>query len=80
MIGILNIGGLIFVKDGEASDKYIETYRAEADLRSFRIKVDRTLNPPYYELFEEWKEGGRAMHKCLFATSSLSKMLNRRII
>ena len=80
MIGILNISELLFVKDMEGSDWYFEIYRAEADLRSFVLKVDKTFVLPYYELFEEWKEEGRILHRRLSASSTLSEVLNWKII
>ena len=74
MIGIIKIGDIIFVKDEDTSDKYIENYRAEIGPRWFRIHIDKTTSFPYYEIFEEWKAGNRVLHNRIFATSSLDKL------
>ena len=46
MTGIIKLGDVIFVIDEERSDKYIQHYRAEHNGNNYRIKVDKTLNPP----------------------------------
>ena len=74
MTGIIKIGDVIFVIDEERSDKYIQHYRAEHNGSNYRIKVDKTLNPPYYELFLDWKQNGRPTSLRLFATSDINKI------
>lgn len=74
MTGIITIGRAIFVKDEDGSDALIENYRAEFDLNFYRLKIDKTLNPPYYEIFREFKVGKRWMHERVFATSSLTTL------
>lgn len=74
MTGIIKCGDVIFVIDEERSDKYIQHYRAEHNGNSYRIKVDKTLNPPYYELFLDWKQNGRPTSLRLFATSDINKI------
>jgi hypothetical protein len=74
MTGIIKFGDVLFVKDEECSDELIQHYRAENDGNNYRIKVDRTLNPPYYELFLDYKQNGRPTSLRLFATSQLEKI------
>ena len=74
MTGIIKFGDVIFVIDEERSDKYIQHYRAEHTGNNYRIKVDKTLNPPYYELFLDWKQNGRPTSLRLFATSDINKI------
>ena len=74
MTGIIKLGDVIFVIDEERSDKYIQHYRAEHNGNNYRIKVDKTLNPPYYELFQDWKQNGRPTSLRLFATSDINKI------
>lgn len=74
MTGIIKFGDVIFVIDEERSDKYIQHYRAEHNGYNYRIKVDKTLNPPYYELFLDWKQNGRPTSLRLFATSDINKI------
>ena len=74
MMPIIKIGSFIFVLDDEKSDAYIQTYRAE-DGKNYRIKVDNTLHPPYYEVFEDYREKGREWSRKLFATSSYDKLV-----
>lgn len=76
MTGIIKIGDVIFVKDDDTSDGLIDHYVAEHNMNRYRIKVDRTLKPPYYELFTDFKSNGRMMSNRLFATSDLNKILN----
>ena len=74
MTGIIKFGTVIFVKDGERSDDLIQHYLAEHDGNNYRVKVDRTLRPPYYELFLDYKQNGRPTSLRLFATSELEKI------
>ena len=76
MTGIIQFGFVIFVKDEDASDDLIQIFRAEHGLNRYRLKVDRTLKPPYYELFTDFRSNGREMSTKLFATSSLEKLRN----
>lgn len=50
---ILTTDKMVFVTDLENSDEYIENLITEYGTNQYRIKVDRTLNPPYYQLFYE---------------------------
>ncbi|GAA6343140.1 hypothetical protein I100019A1_08300 [Phocaeicola vulgatus] len=67
---------MVFVTDSEDSDEYIENLRTEYATNWYCIKIDRTLNPPYYQLFHEWKEGKRKLNNRLFASSKLEKIVN----
>ena len=58
---ILTTEKLVFVTDPDESDKNIENLVTEFNTNLYRIKIDRTLKPPYYELFHEWKEGRRVL-------------------
>lgn len=66
----------VFVLDPEESDKYFSRYVTEIGMQTWVIKVDKTLHPPYYEFYREWKEGKRKLHERLFATSKPEKMIN----
>ena len=79
MTGIIKFGDVIFVKDEESSDGLIDHYIAEHGLNNYRIKVDNTLNPPYYELFVDYERREpdgrkRRVHDRLFATSNIDKI------
>ena len=67
---------MVFVTNQDNSDEYIENLITEYGTNQYRIKIDRTLSPPYYQLFHEWKEGKRQLNNCLFASSKLEKIVN----
>lgn len=73
---ILTTDRMVFVTDPEDSDKHIENLRTEYNTNQYRIKIDRTLNPPYYELFHEWKEDKRILNDRLFASGKPEKIIN----
>ena len=73
---ILTTDKMVFVTDLENSDEYIENLITEYGTNQYRIKVDRTLNPPYYQLFHEWKEGKRTLNNHLFSSSRLEKIVD----
>ena len=73
---ILTTDKMVFVTDFENSDEYIENLITEYGTNQYRIKVDRTLNPPYYQLFYEWKEGKRTLNNHLFSSSRLEKIVD----
>lgn len=73
---ILATERMVFVTDSEDSDEYIENLRTEFNTNQYLIKIDRTLKPPYYELFHEWKERKRNLNNRLFASSKLQKIVN----
>ena len=73
---ILTTEKLVFVTDPDESDKNIENLVTEFNTNLYRIKIDRTLKPPYYELFHEWKEGRRVLHNRLFASGKLEKVVD----
>lgn len=58
---ILTTDKMVFVTDLENSDEYIENLITEYGTNQYRIKVDRTLNPPYYQLFYEWKKASERL-------------------
>lgn len=74
MKGIFKIGEIIFVRDDMESNRYIEKYRAEIGPKALLLNIDKTLNPPYYELFEVWNDAGREWHRKIFATSRIEKL------
>ena len=74
MTGIIKFGTIILVKDEEASQPQMEQYRAEVADLHIRVQIDRTMRPPYYEVFREWKEGSRLMNERIFATSTFSRL------
>ena len=45
---ILTTEKLVFVTDPDESDKNIENLVTEFNTNLYRIKIDRTLKPPYY--------------------------------
>lgn len=73
---ILKCKKMVFVTDEDDSDKYIENLRTEYGTNLYRIKINRTLNPPYYQLFHEWKEGKRILNRELLSSSKLEKIVN----
>lgn len=73
---ILTTDKVVFVTNQDNSDEYIENLITEYGTNQYRIKIDRTLSPPYYQLFHEWKEGKRQLNNCLFASSKLEKIVN----
>ena len=73
---ILTTEKMVFVTNQDNSDEYIENLITEYGTNQYRIKIDRTLSPPYYQLFHEWKEGKRQINNCLFASSKLEKIVN----
>lgn len=73
---LLTTDKMVFVTDLENSDEYIENLITEYGTNQYRIKVDRTLNPPYYQLFYEWKEGKRTLNNHLFSSSRLEKIVD----
>lgn len=73
---ILTTDKMVFVTNQDNSDEYIENLITEYGTNQYRIKIDRTLSPPYYQLFHEWKEGKRQLNNCLFASSKLEKVVN----
>ena len=73
---ILTTDKMVFVTNHYYSVEYIENLITEYGTNQYRIKIDRTLSPPYYQLFHEWKEGKRQLNNCLFASSKLEKIVN----
>lgn len=73
---ILTTERMVFVTDPEDSGKFIENLRTEYNTNQYRIAIDRTLKPPYYELFHEWKEGKRMLHNRLFASGNPEKIIH----
>lgn len=73
---ILTTDKMVFVTNQDNSDEYIENLITEYGTNQYRIKIDRTLSPPYYQLFHEWKEVKRQLNNCLFASSKLEKIVN----
>ncbi len=73
---ILTTDKMVFVTNQDNSDEYIENLITEYGTNQYRIKIDRTLSPPYYQLFHEWKEGKRQLNNCLFSSSKLEKIVN----
>lgn len=73
---ILTTDKMVFVTDSEASDEYIEDLITEFATNQYRIRINRTLRPPYYQLFHEWEEGKRELNRELFSSSQLEKIVN----
>lgn len=74
---ILNTGKTIFVTDEKRTRQHFgnEQLIAEYNGQIYRISIDRTTIAAYYELFLEWEDNDRVLHKRLFASSSLSKIV-----
>lgn len=72
---ILTTDKMIFVTNQNDSSDNIENLITEYGTNQYRIKIDRTLNPPYFELFHEWIDGKRRMSALLFASSKLDKIV-----
>ena len=73
---ILTTDKMVFVTNQDNSDEYIENLITEYGTNQYRIKIDRTLSPPYYQLFYEWKEGKRTLNNHLFSSSRLEKIVD----
>ena len=71
---ILTTDKMIFVTDQNDSSDNIENLITEYGTNQYRIKIDRTLHPPYFELFHEWIDGKRRRSVLLFASSKLDKI------
>lgn len=74
---ILNTGKTIFATDIKRTRQHFgnEQLIAEYNGYTYRISIDSSLRPPYYELYLEWEEDDRVLHKRLFASSSLVKIV-----
>lgn len=72
---ILTTDKMIFVTDQNDSSDNIENLITEYGTNQYRIKIDRTLHPPYFELFHEWIDGKRRRSVLLFASSKLDKIV-----
>lgn len=66
---------ILFITDTKRTrERGMEQLMAEHNGRTFRISIDRTLLPPYYELFEEYEEDGRLLHNRLYASTKIQKL------
>ena len=72
---ILTTNKMMFVTDQNDSSNNIENLITEYGTNQYRIKIDRTLHPPYFELFHEWIDGKRRRSVLLFASSKLDKIV-----
>lgn len=61
-------------KSNHTHHKVKEQLTAEHDGRFFRISIDRSMLPPFYDLFEEYEQDGRLLNNRLFASSQLRKI------
>ena len=73
---ILTTDKMVFVTNQDNSDEYIENLISEYGTNQYCIKIDHTLNPPYYQLFHEWKEGKRQLNNYLFASNKLGEIVD----
>lgn len=79
---IINLGGLVFVTSERESDKYIEVLRSEYDTGNYKLIINNTIRPIFYELFFEWEEQQlirndlkwRTLHTNIFSSGKLSKI------
>jgi hypothetical protein len=75
---IINLGGLVFATDLKESCKHIEYLYSEYDTQVFKLKIDRTLKPPFYELFIQYEElcgdKWRTLNSKIAGSSKLSKI------
>lgn len=72
---IIQAKKMVFVTDPDESDSYIEYLSTEYCTNQYVIKIDRTMKPPYYQLFHVWKEGNRMLNRHLFSSSKLDKIV-----
>lgn len=70
------LASIIFATDAKRTKEHYgqEQLTAEHDGRMFRISIDRSMPPPFYDLFEEFEVDGRVLNKRLFASSHLDKI------
>lgn len=66
----------LFVPNEDRSDNYITEFYTEVNLSTLVIKEDRTLIPPQYTLFLEFKENKRMFRELLFSSSKKQKVIN----
>lgn len=69
---IWKIDDIIFVTS--KADKYGETLLAEHNGQRYRIRIDKTMMPYYYEVFRHYYEGERDLHQNPFASSRRSRI------
>ena len=72
------LASIIFVSDAKRTKEHYgqEQLTAEHNGRFFRISIDRSMPPPFYELFEEYEQDGRLLNNRLFASTHLQKIEN----
>ena len=72
---IIRTDKMLFITDPDNSDKSIENLLTEHDTQVYRIKIDRTMWSPWYQLFRGRKEGKRQLWEELFCSSKLEKIV-----
>ena len=54
---ILTTDKMVFVTNQDNSDEYIENLITEYGTNQYRIKIDRTLSPPYLSIIPRMERG-----------------------
>lgn len=79
---IMNLGGLVFVTSERESSKHYEVLRTEYNTENYKLIINNTLRPTFYELFLEWEElrvvnnepKWRTLHTNLWSSGKLWKI------
>lgn len=72
---LIKTNKMLFVTDSDDSGEYTEVLRSEFGINCYKIIIDRTTHCEYFQLFHEFKSGKRLLHKELFASSKLEKIV-----
>ncbi len=65
-----------FVMDFDNFDNHVQEYMTEVDLTKLVIQHNKTLTPPFFQLFREYRENRRTLREYLFSSSKLEKIIN----
>ena len=74
-LGIITLGGILFVRDCKNSNGYFDKWMAQEGSTVWKLVADKTTAVPYYEIFRrDETQPGRELWTRLFASSSLDKI------
>ena len=73
---IIQTDKALFVPDEDRSTDNATEYYTEVNLSTLIIREDRSLRPPEFTLYKEYKENKRIFRDRLFASSKLEKIIN----
>ena len=73
---IIQTDKALFVPDEDRSTDNATEFYTEVNLSTLIIREDRSLRPPEFTLYKEYKENRRIFRDRLFASSKLEKIIN----